>query len=49
MVSEAHDVQFHYMSFNELWNQWILNDESEVQKHVEALKRKYAIIIEKTQ
>jgi len=46
-VSQATDVIFHYMSFNELWEQWADIDEKVVQKHVEALSQKYSVLIEK--
>lgn len=49
LVSGAEDVQFHFMSFNDLWNQWALNGDSEVQKLVEAMKQKYSVIIEEKQ
>jgi len=49
LVSQASDVNFHYMSFNELWMQWATIDDKEVQKHVKALRQKYSVIIKKTQ
>ena len=47
LVSQAADVHFHYMSFNELWEQWSLTNNPEVQNHVGALKQKYSILIER--
>jgi hypothetical protein len=44
-VSQATDVNFHYMSFNELWEQWAAIDDKEVQKHIEALRQKYSVSI----
>lgn len=44
-VSQATDVYFHYMSFNELWEQWAAIDDKETQKHVVALRQKYSVII----
>jgi len=44
-VSQATDVNFHYMSFNELWEQWSTIDDKDIQKHVKVLKQKYSVII----
>jgi len=44
-VSQATDVNFHYMSFNELWEQWADIDDKVVQKHIEALRQKYSVSI----
>lgn len=45
LVSQAADVQFHNLSFNELLNQWALNSVSEVQQLVGAMRHKYSVII----
>jgi len=45
LVSQATDVIFHYMSFNELWEQWAAIDDKVVQKHIEALRQKYSVSI----
>jgi len=45
LVSQATDVHFHYLSFNELWEQWGEMESLEVQKHCRNLKTKYYIQI----
>lgn len=45
IVENASDVQFHHMSFNELWNQWALIDDQDVKKHVNWLEQKYLVSI----
>ncbi len=41
IVLGAGDVQFHYMSFNDLWNQW----ESKHKEHVLQLREKYSVTL----
>jgi len=41
MVSEATDVRFHFLSFNELWKQW----EDSSTTHVQQLRNKYSVSI----
>lgn len=45
LVSQATDVHFHYMSFNELWEQWALKGNPEVQKLVKAMRHKYSVLV----
>jgi len=45
LVTQATDVHFHYMSFNELWEQWVKVDTSEAKKHIMALKNRYLVNI----
>ena len=45
LVSKATDVQFHYMSINELWEQWYLSSNSQVKDHLKEIKKKYSIKI----
>jgi hypothetical protein len=45
LVSQATDVNFHYMSFNELWEKWAAIDNKAVQKHIESLRQKYSVSI----
>lgn len=49
LVSQATDVHFHYLSFNEMWNQWAVISIPEVQQLVEAIRHKYSVIIAKKQ
>ncbi len=49
LVSQATDVSFHYMSFNELWEQWAATDKKVVQKHIKALRQKYSVNITEKQ
>jgi hypothetical protein len=46
LVSQATDVRFHYMSFNDLWAQWKQMDLPHVSKHVDALEQRYLVEIE---
>jgi len=46
LVSQADDVPFHYLSFNELWEQWAQIESPIVLKHANAIKHKYSIQIE---
>jgi len=48
LVSQATDVNFHYTSFNELWDKWNEMEITDVQKHCNALTNKYTIKIENT-
>lgn len=45
LVSQAADVHFHYMSINELWEQWAQIESPIVSKHANAVKHKYSVLI----
>jgi len=45
LVSQACDVRFHSMSFNELWDSWSLVPDQDVQGHVNDLRDKYLVEI----
>lgn len=45
LVSQATDVHFHYMSINDLWNQWAFVCIDEVQVYVNSIKDKYSVKI----
>lgn len=46
LVSQATDVHFHYLSFNELWEQWSQIESPNVSEHANAIKHKYSIQVE---
>ena len=48
LVKDHGDVQFHYMSFNDLWRQWHCIVDPKVQKHVTQLEVKYSVVIKQT-
>lgn len=45
LVSQAADVHFHYISINELWEQWAQIESPIVSKHANAIKHKYSVLI----
>lgn len=45
LVSQASDVCFHSMSFNELWDSWSLVPDQDVQSHVNDLRDRYLVEI----
>lgn len=44
-VAGSGDVHFHSLSFNQLWENWSLTNNPDVQEHVKLLKKKYSVII----
>jgi hypothetical protein len=45
-VSQATDVHFHYLSFNELWDHWSQIESPNVSEHANVIKHKYSIQVE---